>query len=111
MLPKSQRLNLKTGFKFVAAGKKAQSQSFRLMYRLGENPQALVGVALTKKEFKGSVERNRAKRLVSTAIQPLYPSLRKGLNLVIMPNSQILKNSVEKIQKELDGIKDLYQSN
>lgn len=111
MLPKSQRLNLKKGFSFVSAGKRVELPSMRVLFRDGDNQAALVGIALTTKYFKKSTLRNRAKRLASTAIQNLYPRLRKNLNLVIMPKSQILDQTVEKLAEELEGVKALYRSN
>jgi ribonuclease P protein component len=108
MLSKSQRLNLKKSFNFVSSGKRVETSSMRVMMKLGENDQALIGIALTKKYFKKAVMRNRAKRLAATAIQSLYPRLNSHLNLVIMPKSQILERNVEQIINELSGIKDLY---
>jgi len=110
MLPKSQRLNLSKSFKFVQAGKRVETPSLKVMFKSGENETALVGVALTKKAFKLATERNRVKRLVSTAIQSLYPSLRKNLNLVIMPKAQALERSVDQLKGELENVKDLYQA-
>jgi len=83
----------------------------RVMFREGENEVPLIGIALTTKYFKKATLRNRAKRLVSTAIQTLYPRLRKGLNLVIMPKSQILDKKPEQLVEELKNVKDLYCSN
>jgi ribonuclease P protein component len=110
MLPKSQRLNLKKSFNFVAAGKRVETPTMSVLFREGENELPLVGIALTTKYFKKAVLRNRAKRLASTAIQPLYPSLRKNLNLVIMPRGKILDQKVETLTKELKDVKSLYQT-
>lgn len=111
MLPRAQRLNLKQDFKFIQSGKKADTSSFRLMFRDGENQQALIGIALTTKYFKKATLRNRAKRLTSTAIQTLYSRLRNNLNLVIMPKSQILEKSANQLIGELENVKDLYRHN
>jgi len=111
MLPKSQRLNLKKSYNFVSVGKRVETANMRVMFREGENEVPLIGIALTTKYFKKATLRNRAKRLVSTAIQTLYPRLRKGLNLVIMPKSQILDKKPEQLVEELKNVKDLYCSN
>jgi len=111
MLAKSQRLNLKNSFKFVQAGRRLETPSLRLMWREGENIEPLVGIALTKAAFKKAHERNRARRLASSAIQTLYPNLRKGLNLVIMPKTGILAKSVDQLINEIKNAKDLYQLN
>jgi ribonuclease P protein component len=111
MLLKSQRLNLKKSFNFVSSGKKVETPSMRVMMKLGENSQALVGIALTNKYFKKAHLRNRAKRLAATAIQSLYPRLNPALNLVIMPKSVILEKKVDQLISELENVKDLYSTN
>ena len=111
MLRKSQRLNLKTSFKLVQSGRRTETPSLRLMWRSGESEMPLVGIALTKASFRKAHERNRAKRLAATAIQQLYPRLRKGLNLVIMPKAGILAKSADQLISELEDAKDLYQVN
>lgn len=108
MLAKFHRLNLKKDFKFVQNGKRVETASLRLVFREGESQIALIGIALISKAFKNAVERNRAKRLSSMAIQVLYPRLKPKLNLVIMPKSQILHSSVNQLIKELENVKGLY---
>ena len=104
MLPKSQRLNLRTSFKWVRSGKRAETPNLVLFHRMGENQGALVGVSISSKVFKKAQERNRAKRLASQAIQQLYPSLLKNLNLVIMPKGSILQAKGEDLVKELTSV-------
>ncbi len=103
MLPKTKRLNLRKDFKRVASGKQTQTPHFKIMYRDGENPSPLVGIALSKAYFKKAVERNRARRLASAALEPLYGGLRKSINLVIMPKSEILKRNPDDLREELEG--------
>lgn len=110
MLAKSQRLNLSKSYKWTAQGKRSSTPSLQLMYRLGENLQPQVGIALSKHHFKQSVERNRAKRLASTAIETLYPRLRKNLNLVIIPRPSVLGRHPDELIKELEYVKDLYST-
>ena|SRR5258708_17206727 len=108
MLPKSKRLNLKKNFKFVADGRKIYTQSFKIFYRLGENPQPLIGVAVSKSNFNKAHDRNKAKRLAFQAVEKVYERLLKNLNLVIMPNSKVLSESVDQLIRELENAKDLY---
>lgn len=107
MLPKSQRLNLKTSFKKVASGRHLEVADFKIMYRF-EGEEAKVGIALSKANFNRAHLRNRAKRLTSKAMELLYPSLRKGLNLVIIPKASVLDKSPEEILDELKTIKDIH---
>src|SRR5437870_2063461 len=67
MLPLSQRLNLKTDFKWVASGKKLETKYLKLFIRLGENQIPRIGIALSTKSFKKATQRNRARRVVSHA--------------------------------------------
>lgn len=111
MLPKFKRLNLKKSFKWVASGNKSDTAIFKIMYQFGDNSFPLVGIASSKNNFKKAVEKNRARRLVSVAIQNLYPSLRNNLNLVIMPRAAILEKSITEIEQTLKNVKAIYKSN
>lgn len=104
MLLKSQRLNLKKNFKRMATGKRLETTSFKIFSKTGENSQALIGIGLSSKNFRKANKRNRAKRLTSTAIQLLYPTLPTSLNLVIMPKSLVLDKSPESLVKELKDV-------
>ncbi len=104
MLSKSQRLNLKTNFKWVASGKHLQSPSFKLMIKEGENKSPKIGVAISSKNFKMANLRNKAKRLSFAAVAPLYPTLKSNTNLVIMPKPDILNKNIEQLSEELKGL-------
>lgn len=107
MLPKEKRLNLSKSFKWVSSGKRFQTNSFNLMVKYSDNPQPLVGIALSKAQFKQAHDRNRARRLTSKAIEELYSSLNHGLNLVIMPKGSVLDKSPEELIQELKDVKAL----
>lgn len=109
MLPKNQRLNLKQNFKWiVSSGKKSETPSFKLLYRLGENSHPLVGVAISSKNFKKAHQRIQAKRLSFSASKEVYSTLLKNLNLVIMPRAQVLNRNIEQLSLELKNVKALY---
>ena len=101
MLPKSQRLNLKKDFKWVAAGKKLETKYLKLFIKSGENQTARVGIALSSKNFKNAIERNRAKRITAQAFQSVYPSLPKNINIVALPKTGILSVKSSELEKEL----------
>lgn len=109
MLSKENRLNLKTNFRWVASGKSITSQNFKLFYRPGENTHPLVGVSIVSAQFKKSTLRNQAKRICFEMARINYGLLHKNLNLVIMPKSQVLETSPEKLDLEfkhaISGIK------
>ncbi len=110
MLPKQKRLNLKKDFKWVSSGKRIETASFRLFLKNGDNPLPLVGIALSSKNFKTAVLRNRAKRISSKTIESLYPRLQTHLNLVIMPKPGVLESSQEALTKQLNDVQSLFAS-
>ncbi len=111
MFPRAARLNINQSFQWVIKGQRFQTAALRLWWRSGENNQALVGVALSKKDFKRSVDRNRAKRLVFAAVMSVYPKLPKGINLVIMPNAKVLTDRFDDLKQQLENVKGLYLAN
>lgn len=91
MLPKSQRLNLKEDFKWVASGKKLETKYLKLFVKLGDNEMPRVGIAVSGKSFKKAVERNRARRLTSAAFEALYSKLPNAINIVALPKAGVIK--------------------
>ncbi len=89
MLPKSQRLNLKKDFKWVAAGKRLETSYLKLFVKSGDNQKPRVGIALSSRVFKKATERNRAKRLVSAAFEVMYPNLPSTINIVALPKAGV----------------------
>lgn len=102
MLPKNNRLNLKKDFKWVASGQKVESMNFKLFLRLGDNLKPRVGISLSKNVLKKAVDRNRAKRLLSTAFKNLYSSLLQNINIVALPKPGIISLKSTDIEKELE---------
>lgn len=102
MLPKTQRLNLKKDFKWVAQGQKKESVHFKLFFRLGENLTPLVGIAISSKSFPKAHDRSRAKRRIAQAARLIYQNLPRGLNLVIMPKASALDQDINELTYELE---------
>lgn len=100
MLLKSQRLNLRTNFRWVASGKSFNSQNFKLFYRLGDNQNPLIGVSIVSAQFKKANLRNKAKRIMFDQAKLSYSKLHKNLNLVIMPKTQVLSLPKEQLDQE-----------
>ncbi len=103
MLPKSQRLNLKKDFKWVAAGKKLETKYLKLFIKTGENEKPRVGIALSGKNFKKAVERNRARRLIATAFQNIYSILPGNINIVALPKPGILSVKSGDVLSDLES--------
>lgn len=102
MLAKSQRLNLKTNFRWVASGKAYTSENFKFFYRIGKNTVPKIGVSIASAQFKKSVDRNKAKRVCFDLVRKCMDQLHKDLNLVIMPRAQVLIISQEKLEQEFN---------
>lgn len=106
MLPKPNRLNLKTDFKWVVSGDRISTQYIKLFFRTGSNALPRVGIALSKSEFKKAVDRNRAKRLVSKAFEDVLDQLPSAINIVAMPSSGVLDISSVQLSQ---GLKNTLQ--
>ncbi len=104
MLAKDQRLNLRQSFKWVISGKRQENSLFKLFYRTGDNSHPLVGIATSGKVMKHATARNRARRLLSTAIQPLYSQLPPSINIVIMPKNELLPLSSDQLHVEMENL-------
>lgn len=104
MLPKSQRLNLKKDFKWVAMGKKVESKYLKLYIRMGENNNPRVGIALSSKTFRKATDRNRAKRLVSQAFQSTTYHLPPTINIVALPKPGIVGVKSQDVLLDLESI-------
>lgn len=90
MLPKSERLNLKKDFKWAIAGKLADTKYAKLYLRTGENQIPRIGIATSSKTFKKATERNRARRLISQALQSMYNQLPTTINILVLPKQAVL---------------------
>lgn len=103
MLPKSQRLNLKKDFKWVAGGKKLETKYLKLFLRTGENQHPRVGIAISSNIFKKSSQRNRARRLISAAFEALYSKLPQTINITALPKAGILSVKSGDVLLDLEG--------
>ncbi|MBI4038664.1 ribonuclease P protein component [Candidatus Daviesbacteria bacterium] len=90
MLPRFQRLNLKTDFKWVTTGKKIETKFTRIFFKNGDNVLPRLGIALSGKVFRKATQRNRVKRLISQAFACLYNLLPGHINIVVLPKSEVI---------------------
>lgn len=104
MLPKSKRLNLKKDFKWVASGKKIETKFAKLFIRIGDNEFPKVGIALSSSLFKRATERNKARRVLSAALESLYSKLPQSINIVALPKTGILKVKSSDVFLDLETV-------
>lgn len=106
MLPKSQRLNLKKDFKWVASGKKFETKYLKLFVKEGDNQIPRIGVAVSSQAFKKATERNRVKRLVSAAFQSSISHLPSTINIVALPKVGVIEVKSSDVLLDLkEGLK------
>lgn len=104
MLPKENRLNLEKDFKWVTAGKKLESKFVRLFVKMGDNANPRIGIAVSGKVFKKAVTRNRARRVISQALQSIYLNLPKNINILALPKHSALEVKSEELLEDLRAI-------
>ncbi len=102
MLPHPQRLNLKKDFKWVVSGKFLDFKFAKIYIKLGDNKDPKFGIAISSKNFKQATDRNRARRIMSSAIQPLYSRFPQSLNMILLPKTAILSVKSGDVLLELE---------
>ncbi len=102
-------------------GKSLAFSPFRVIYQLQDDVSLQVGVAVSTRQFKKAVDRNRIKRLIREAyrlqkneLNSLLISRNKGLDLFIIYNGKTLPEYafvfqktgeiIQKITKEIHGL-------
>lgn len=104
MLPKLKRLNLKKDFSWVAAGKKIEGKFVKLFIRIGENKVARVGIATSSKNFRKAKDRNRARRVTSSAFEALFSKLPDSINIVALPKASAISVKSGDVLLDLEEI-------
>lgn len=108
MLSKSKRLNLKKDFKWVASGKRVDGIYASVFIRMGQNNSPLLGIAISSKHFKKAHERNRVRRIISSALEVLYSRLPANINIVVLPKSSIAHVKSEDVLLDLEEVVKKY---
>ena len=62
-----------------------------------------VGIAASAKFFKKSSQRNRARRLVSAALEQIYSKLPGNINIVVLPKQGVLDVKSSDVLLDLEG--------
>lgn len=102
MLPKKHRLNLKRSFSWVRSGSKWENDYLKLFYRYGQNSSPTLGISTSSAVFKNAHDRNRSRRIISSAVESLYPKLPGGINLLAMPKFKVLELSSVQLESQLE---------
>lgn len=107
MLPRANRLTLKSDFQKVLKNKSFVHSNFFTAASLDNNASFRLGIIVANKVSKRSTERNRIKRIVREVAYQ-YINSQKSLDIVVLTKPQaaevegkILIKDVEKIFKKL----------
>ncbi|MGB9706478.1 MAG: ribonuclease P protein component [Microgenomates group bacterium] len=109
MLPKQNRLPLKTEFERVRKnGKLFQGESFSLLVvarRLTSNDQRpKFAFIISKKIHPRATKRNRAKRLLAEAVRVFLPQIRGGVEGVFLAKKAIVGKGFGEIKNEVEKV-------
>ena len=101
MLSKDKRLNLKKDFNWVASGKRINCSFFNMFIKYGENQFPRVGIATSKNYFKKATDRNRARRLLSKAMENIYSKLPQNINIILLPRAGVIEVKSEVLSEKI----------
>lgn len=88
----------------MASGQRLENQNLKLFLKFGSSPIPRVGISISSSVFKQAVERNRARRLVSTGFENLYQQLPANLNIIAMPKLNCFELSSNEIKIDLEQL-------
>ena len=92
------RLTRTTDFKRVRRFGKSYAHPLVVLIT-SPNQALMVHVGVTaSRSVGGAVDRNRAKRRIRAAIEPLFPALRPGWDLIFLARKAILQADFKEIQ-------------
>ena len=86
----------------MAGGKKLETKYLKLFLKIGDNQSPRAGIAVSSHIFKKSSQRNRARRLISAALEALYLKLPQNINIVALPKATILSVKSGDVLLELE---------
>ncbi len=89
-------------YKSVIVGAvRKEGQYLSLFFKTGENSFPRVGISLSGKTLRKAHERNRARRLASSAVEALYADLPVNANIIITPKPEILSQKSGAVREDL----------
>jgi len=83
-LRRTERLTKGSDFRSVYSTGKSVADRLLVLYLLPHSGELKLGISVSKKVSRGSVGRNRLKRLVREAFRELRPQIECGYHMVII---------------------------
>lgn len=99
-----ERLTKGSDFKQVYGSGKSIADRLLVLYRLPCEGELRLGISVSKKVQKGSVGRNRLKRLVRESFRQLSPRLRRGYHLIVIVRVAAKNATYEQLLQSLFGL-------
>ena len=104
MLKREYRLRKKYMFNYCYnVGKVVHGKSILLYYTPSKNKNIKVGISVSKK-VGTAVKRNRARRVIRSAITPFLDCLNQNYNIIIVARQNILTFSFSDISHDLSNL-------
>jgi len=102
---KSNRIRKNDDFKAIfLSGKKVSKKWFRLCFLLGNSPNPVFGITITKK-LKGAVVRNYYKRIIREILRKHQYRVQPGWKIIINISSPPeTRLAYQKVQDEILGL-------
>lgn len=101
MLKREYRLRKKYMFNYCyKVGKVVHSKSTILYFTPSKNKNIKVGISVSKK-VGTAVKRNRARRVIRSAITPFLDSLKANYNIIIVARENILSFSFKDLSNQI----------
>jgi ribonuclease P protein component len=103
-LRQQERLTKSSDFKRVYGSGKSVADRLLVLYRLPYADELKLGISVSKKVQKGSVGRNRLKRLVRESFRRLSPRLNRGYHLIVIVRVAARNASYRQIAQSLSDL-------
>lgn len=105
MLPKPNRLNLATEFRFIKRdGKSLQTPFFTILYRPSRQPEIVQVGFIVSNRVGTAVERNRIRRQLREVFHKNLDKFPKGIEIAVIAKKSTLDISYENLNSEVTNL-------
>lgn len=80
-----------------------ETKYLRLFVKFGDHGRPRVGIAPSGSIFKKATDRNRARRLISAAIEAIYPRLPGNINILALPKARVIAVKSSEVLSDMEA--------